>query len=279
MFNERDYRDPKDDLDWRWQRVVALCDEGIKPKRQDDEYVWMGRKFLQDLRSTKNQSERYALAMEMPEVSRAFSIYNCPTLRKEYVEALSICEDLTLEAEAEYLGESQEVIELYEKLFFDVRERRSNKGFLCTRIISPAILKELHDAKHPVYAWKLVAVYGGSPAVKACWEFNSIDDDTISFFKAVGISQMFKNFGLAQYFRPVNRYTALEVTDHVMRLLEVEVKEAAVTGASKEVTARASLMEEVLTACKFVIPSPNDPLPDPKEHRLTDIFTQKTGVN
>jgi len=275
MFDVKAYTDPTDHLDWRWQRVQSLCRADQRPSSKDDRYVWKGWRFLNALHASTSELERYELAQDHRAVSLAFSVYNDPNLRREYFESLSVCTDLTLKDEADYLDVPQSVVTTYEKLFFDVRDRKEKKGFLATKVITPSIIAELHDAKNPIYAWKLIAVYGGSEAVKTCWEFNQGSPEAEEFFRRAGTTHMLKNFAMAQYFRPVDRFTAIDVTDSVMRMLEIEVKREAISGMNSNVQERADVVMEFLSAQQLLLRSPSAELPPAREMRVGEVIKAK----
>lgn len=267
---------PMDAVDYRWLVVKSLCETGRKPGNHHDKFIWRAWRFYHRyiaIRAAKTADEfleRCDLAKEHKIASAAVSMYLEPGMRNQYIEALSTCDDLTLDEQAEYLGVLPDVVLMYEKLFYDVRDKKHNKGFMSTRVISPAIIREIHDAKNPMYCWKLVAVFGGSSAVRALWEFARQDEGVAAFYRDAGLGQMFKNFSIAQYFRPVDASTAAEITDHVMKMLEVEVKRAAL-GEQEVVATRATVVEELLTACKFLVRDPDEQNLSQREPRLREL--------
>lgn len=264
MFNEKNYRNPFEALDWRWTRATYLVDGEDKPGRTEDKYLWRGFKFLRDLRDTNSAVEHYGLTLKHKTAAEAFDWYNRPGRRRCFIEALSLCDDLTIEQEAEYLGVRPDVVKTYEKLFFDVRDKRYNKGFLCTHVLQPAIIHELYNANEPVYAWKLCAIFGGFKVVKSCWEYCEHPDEVNEFHKRAGISQLFKNFGLGNYFRQTTRYSIGEISDSVVKILELEVRKAAIAGMSNEIKQRADIMSEIMTMHKFTMVEPDE------DNRLID---------
>ena len=131
MFNELNYSNPFDNVDWRWLRVVALCDEGERPDRSmDDKYTFRAWRFLNDVRSIKSHLETYSVTMKHTFVAEAFDWYNSITQKKHFLEALLLCDDITYNEIAAYLGMKLKTLETYKKLFFDVEDHLNDKGYI-----------------------------------------------------------------------------------------------------------------------------------------------------
>jgi hypothetical protein len=272
MFDERNFVNPFDAVDWRWQRVEALCTNDRLPGKDDDKWVRRGFKFLRALRATTNKLDQYEVTLDHKEVAEAFSWYISTTMRRQFLEALTLCDDLMMEDQADYLGVSLKMLKTYEALFFDVRERKNDKGFLCTRILEPAVISELHNAKNPVMAWKLCAIYGGFQVVKACWEYKGHPAEVNQFHRDAGISQLYKNFGLTQYFRPVDRFSMSEITEQLLRVLELETKKAEQEAlGGPDIQMRANVIQQILTAGNFWLTDPDQEHTDGREPRLKEV--------
>jgi len=278
-MNEKNYVNPFDAVDWRWNKITALCEAGVRPKRADDKFIWRGWRFLNDLRSIKGSLDVYSVTLAHENIAGAYGWYNSVEQKKNILEALLICEDITVGDIAEYLGESPQTITAYEQLFFNILDKRDKKGFLCSKVLQPAIASELRDMAHPVYAWKIVAVFGGSKVVKACWEYKDHGDEANSFHYRSGISQLMKNFGMSNFFRPVNRYTAAEISDNVMRMVETELKRATSEGVGGAAGSRANIIHDILESVNFWIPEPDDKIMGHKESRLFELTSSATVVN
>jgi hypothetical protein len=277
VFNESEYTNPFDYVDWRWRRAVALCDAGARPERNiDDKYIWRAFRFLSDLRGIKSPIETYSVTMRHRGTAESFDWFNNKTKKSQFLEALILCEDQDPLDICSYMNITPKTLEMYEKLFFDIRENIGDKGYLTTKILHPAIAAELRDMVHPVYAWKLIALFGGAPVLKSCWEYRDHGDETNRFHYRAGFSQMMKNFGMANFFRPVNKYTAGEVTDNVMRMVEIESKRAALEGNDPDViSSRADAIQGILSSVQFYMPDPDDKIDGCVEPRLFDLTTQK----
>ena len=278
MFNEADFVNPFDAVNWRWNRIIALCDANERPvKNVDDKFIFRGYRFLNDVRSMKNPMDTYTVAGKHGVLTKVFGWYNNKTQQKEYLESLLLCDDLTAQDVGEHFKLSPKELETYEKLFFDIREHIYDKDYLTTKILHPAIATELRDMAHPVYAWKLLALFGRSPVVKTCWQHKDHGDETNRFHYRAGFSQMMKNFSLANFFRPVNRFTAGEITDNVMRMVEIESKKAALEGHDADaVKVRAGAIQGILSAASFYMPDPDDDISGPEEPRLFELTSGKT---
>ena len=273
MFNENEYQHPLDDVDWRWRRVMLICEDRVAAragKSLDDRWVTRGAKFLRALRATSTRAEQYTVALDYPETSEAFGFYVHPGGRRQYIEALLLCADQTPGDVAHYMGVPERTVITYSKLFFDVADHLNDKGYLCTKILEPAMIHQLNDAKTPEFTWKLCAIFGGADVVKGCWEYQPTSPDVDGFHKRAGMSQMYKNFGIAQYCRPINKYTAAEVTDHMLRILELEMK-ALETANNSEATTEGAIIKDLLNACTVHLTDPEKKYTLEREPRLWEL--------
>ena len=270
IFDVNEYENPFEQLDWRWLRVQTLLKDDEQPNRKDDDkYTWKCYRFLRELQNTRTDSERYCVTLHHRTVADAYSWYKNHTNKRQFIEALLLCSDVNNKDIAEYLGIKEEVVFTYGKLFFDVMDKITNKGFLCSKILKPAVMDALHTYSSPTASWKLCAIFGGFNVVKACWEYGEHDKSVLEFHQKAGLAHLMRNFGVGNYFRKANQYTMPEITGEVMHMLELEIKRNEAEGGSHVVRQRASLIAELLTTAKFtMINGPEDTDMSPDEPRL-----------
>lgn len=281
MFDEELYDDPFDAVDWRWLRVRSLVDENRKPNRQqDDKYVWRGYRFRREHKEAKKTSEIYSVALNHRVVSSAYGWYANHADKKYFIEALLLCNDIDNQGVADYLGiDNVEVINTYSKLFFDIVDKRDNKGYLCTKFIRPALVDALRNYSEPSLSWKLFAIFGGFEVVKSCWEFGDPGKNTVDFYTKSAVANVMKKFSAGTYFMKVNQFNIGEVADMALRIMDMENRKLEKTGVGEGGRHRASLITDLLTAAKFtMIEGPEDVDSDPREPRLFEKLMMPVGA-
>lgn len=272
------YSDPLDFTDWRWRRVMSLRKEGKTPTESDDKYIWRGYQFGKDMDDCDGSDTAvFSVTMKHRDTARACSLNSNKGARKFYLEALSLCKDAEEDRIAAYMGESVLMVRNYQKLFFDVREHLDSTGYICSRIMEPALMQNIQDCKDPNIGWKIAAVFGGFDAVRVCWENQDTTSKTINYFKRSGFATMMKNFSMSQFLMPVNRFNANEIAGHVIKLAEIEAANNANAGAHGIETERVDMLKQIMGAMKFFVTQPDMKLPA-REPRLFEKIDQALVV-
>ena len=269
------YIDPKEYPDWRSTRIKGLLRDGVEPTPRDDKYIHRGYKFSRELEECDGSDTTiFNLAMKHQYVGKAVGLHNNKSNRRCYIEALALCADLDEQGIAEYMGEGPLMIRYYLKLFFDVRDKLENTGYICSRIMEPALLQAIQDCKDPGIAWKIAGLFGGYGAVRACWESRDAGTTVKNYFKSAGVTTMLKDFGVGTFLRPLNRFNIEMVADHVLRLAEMELKAQALTGAQGLSEDRVDMIKSVMDSMKFFVVDPTNKTLPAREPRLFERIDQ-----
>jgi hypothetical protein len=129
------FRDPQ----WRYERCLKLVEHRPRPlnasPRRDDEYVRRYRKFL--LRFLRDESEeaRAALFPLDPALFYAHLIHHHPDREWRSIAQARLLSGATDDEIAQLSGTLPETINLYEQLFFNVRDRLDNKDWIVKTIL------------------------------------------------------------------------------------------------------------------------------------------------
>ena len=273
-MNITEYIDPKEYPDWRWTRVKGMLKDRVAPTRKDDKYIHRGYRFAKELESCDgSDSAMFSLSMKHRDIGKAIGLNNNRSNRKYYIEALALCWDADEAAIAKYMGESQFTVRYYLKMFFDVRDKLDSVGYICSRIMEPALMRSIQDCKDSNIAWKLAALFGGFDAVLACWENKAIKPKVQKHFKQAGMGALLKDFGLGTFLRPLNRFNIELVADHVLRAAELEIKAQESTGATSVGEDQTAVLKNIMGSMKFFVTDPTKQLPA-KEPRLFEKVDQ-----
>ncbi len=133
--------------DWRWSRVLHLCDRHPTPGRctkWDDGYVKIARRFLLLWRKCETDAEREILFWEQPGLVYALKIYENAQLDFKSVALFVEARLLTRETYAdiaEGIGTIPSAIDWYEALFFNVRPYLKNRDWVISHVLMPSIMR------------------------------------------------------------------------------------------------------------------------------------------
>jgi hypothetical protein len=146
--------DPFRRPDWRFNRVLSMCDRVPTPGRctpHDDEYVRRARSYLLRHRAF-DEYRRLELEAEDEDLHAAFEIFR----RKadgDHGQAF-ILEARILSADppekiAEHYSFGPRTIDYYEKLFFNVADRLAMRDWVTSQILIPALKRDKGTSNAP----------------------------------------------------------------------------------------------------------------------------------
>jgi hypothetical protein len=130
--------------DWRWQRVLKLCNRGTAPgrcSRRDDQYVRRARSFHQRWVDADDPDKREDLFFEEPGLYYAYEFFQ----RQMDDDASAMTVQARLLARqtpaqiADIMGVLPSMIEWYESLFFSVSEHLQNRDWITRQILVPSV--------------------------------------------------------------------------------------------------------------------------------------------
>ena len=267
-------RDVTTDVDFRFKRAQQLIkDDELPDPKIDDKRTWQAYRFITEVHGCDTPGDLIALKMDYPNEMAAFDIRNATDDRRYLLEAMSLCSDLELEDQAKELGVSPEVVVTYEDFFYDVRKYRDNNpGFLLMHVLKPAMMNTLKDGNDPDFVWKFVAASGGFEVLEACYSYSVRNPEKVQeFHREAGVTHLYRNFGLSQYSRPINKFTANEITEPMLRMVELQIKETAVVGAN-HVKERAEVLRSMIKTAQFTVLDPDEEFESGHEPRFKDLL-------
>lgn len=152
----RAYRliDPFRRPEWRFNRVIAMCDRVPVPGRctpHDDEYVRRARAFLLRYRAF-DEYERKALEAEDEDLYAAFAVWRAKAdgeAGQAFTLEARILTGEPFEAIAEHYPFGPRTVDYYEKLFFNVADRLSMRDWVTTQILIPALKRDKGTSNAP----------------------------------------------------------------------------------------------------------------------------------
>lgn len=133
--------------DWRWTRVLKMCDRYPTPGRCtkfDDQYVRKAREFLLLWRKL-DEATREQLFWKNPGLTYALDIYeraaNGTGTEIAFIIEARLLARQDYETIAHEAGTLPDTIDWYEAMFFNVREHLDKRDWIQTQVLRPAFLR------------------------------------------------------------------------------------------------------------------------------------------
>jgi hypothetical protein len=183
---------------WRWQRARELVDKKLSPRRtRDDRHIVRAYKYLRRFRKDNPRIEE-DLATNYPRVHKAKLLYEDIYSGTRWVFEAGVMAGQTTSYMAEYLNSEADVLQMYEYLFFDVRDALKHKGCIVSNVLMP-MFKGGAKPKDPDFAWKLIAYEGGWEVVRSLWEIGEVSPVAIDFLNRTFREQILRTAREAIY--------------------------------------------------------------------------------
>lgn len=264
-------------LDWRYQRALALWGDKEEPVTGfDDVYTIRGYKFIIAFQETKNISQRQLLRQRYANEMRVYDYFLHEDARKHKLEALCLCRDLSQQDIASMLGESVAVINLFEKLFFDIRGKELE--VLYGTLFPPNIFKTILGTDLSDKIWKFFAIVGGFRLLNCLINPYTIDDMTARAFEDLGNRQLRVDFGVAKLIQPIiHRGDLKDITEAAQRLKELDIKEKEATGTALP-EAQSTILKRCIDAAHVQLMSPDLQLEGGYEPTIEEMLSQGDAV-
>lgn len=159
------------DADWRHQLSLACAAEKIQSPISRDRWVTADLHYLSSMRTPGLLTARGTDA-DVRAVNEIYQTRNSVCL-KDKLDALLLCEGLTIPVIATLTGLSQNQVTAYERIFFNVRD---DKGRLCISMWAREYFvhggnvpdNDAAMGDRPLY-WRTLALTGGHKPLLAAW--------------------------------------------------------------------------------------------------------------
>lgn len=258
-------------LDWRWQRILALFSDGEKPVNGfDDAVISRGYKFMHAFQNTTNVSSRQLLRRQYPHELRAYDYFLNGDHRRLKLEAMCLCEDLTQQNIADMIEEDVEVIDIFEKFFFDVRDKKKDTVF--NILITPNCLKGAFNDALADKVWKYVAMVGGFKFLICLMNPFTLDSHAQEFYLDLASKASIIDYSLACMIQPLaHRHDLTMIHEKMHRRLEIEAKQKELEGGSVP-EAQALILRKCMEATCIQVMDPDQQLDSPYELSIEEML-------
>ena len=194
--------------------------------------MWVARaaKFIREQESCNTELDLAYLSERNPTIFWAYDIWytrdDAGNPVRSEVEARLLADD-QVENIARRVATEVEIIEAYERLFFNVRERLADRGYLMHCVLGPAVHLGFQAGDYDL-VWKLFALLGGPLAVDLMID-QSVGharpdraSDLKYFVADVAQNDLRRVAMLALKTLRINNFNAMEIIDKFLKLVELE---------------------------------------------------------
>lgn len=218
---------------WRWLRaegIVARQQPGAGRERDGRAgYKWINRarRFLAALNRATSDDALVAVAMEYQDIfwaHTAFQDENNPIRWEIEARILARCNNWEI---AFHCGVAEEIVEAYEALFFDVREKLHHTGYIVHRVMGEAVQRGVTERAYDLI-WKMYAfAYGPHMLNALVTKFSNpvwcgTPDEVGSAVQDDAVNTMKMKASLASKTIPVNMGTQIEILHIFTKYVEIE---------------------------------------------------------
>lgn len=241
---------------WRWLRATGIEDHGYPattPRRDtEDGYKWIRRALrFHRLRDSDNDQHQARLALEFPDIFWAHWAWeNNEQPLKHSIEAHILARETNKEIGFK-LGCGPEVVEAYEKIFFNVREKLSHREYIINVVLAESVTRGLSD-RHYDLLWKMFGFSGGPHVLDAMIDRIGVSswcarkDGVPKFFNDAALNIMKKKAAIASLTVPINTNTHLHLIEAFVKYVEIERTTDSMGQAQDQIVANLDAMLKIL---------------------------------
>lgn len=262
---------------WRWIRARRLADNDLTPSNsRDDMYVRRAFRFVKRLRHRDIKAEE-RLATDYPDLYEAFQIYDDTQSGTRWVFEASVMANKAVEEMAQYLNADAAVLEIYEKLFFDVRDALESPGCMIANLLMPFTTNNC-SPRDPDVFWKAIAYFGSWEAVRASWETGHASPEALDFFNKANRQKIVKNAFDAMHSLQIHSMNATDVIKASQDQRRLDHETETPQGGDQTHESMGALLGSIqlhVTSARAVLPQEEPRLQQPL---LPDIMGQAREV-
>jgi len=159
--------DPFRPPDWRWERARWLIEHGKYARRsKEDEFVLLAKQFRAAHRKCHTDLDMALLAEEFPGIFYALELKTNEELDSKWAVEARLLTTEPFTRIAQKAKTTAEVIQWYERLFFNVRDALDSPDYLCNVVVGRSIHHGITDRDYDLL-WKIYAIAFGPEVVDA----------------------------------------------------------------------------------------------------------------
>ena len=236
-----------DTPDATWQLACQyIQDKRAVSRRPEDALLRVCCHFIHRM----NLSTDYiTLQRDYPDFYRAYNLYHDITTVKWLLEA-SLLTSASFADIADYFGESPGVVDIFSKVFYNVRPRLGARGFILNEIMKPAVRRGIADRDYDAL-YKILGYAGGWEILKDYLEYKELNPNTAQWLTGANRAQMQKLGFKAMQRIEINQFNAVEIIGKWLEFEQLEREQ----GAGPAQSEADAMMKSLLGSCNLTIMS------------------------
>lgn len=218
---------------WRWLRATQIDAGGLKTSRRIDGplgFKWIRRAVAMKRRYEQfihNPAKLYSLSQYDAALFWAHSIWIEDKMPTRWAIEAHILADEPADKIAQRVGSDPKVIEAYESVFFDVREKLNNREYVLNVVIKDSVTRGLSE-RHYDLLWKIFGYQCGPFVLDSIiGRFTNPykpqkEEDVAGFFNDAAIGIIKQKATIAALSVPVNSHTQTLLLEAFVKYVEIE---------------------------------------------------------
>ena len=166
-----------------WRSVliddIISAHKRLPKSLSEDVYLKDSLAFQKDLRRCEEASlpisAMITVERKWPNMVAAHNMATESSMERFFVEAL-VMADVPIKEIAEKTGFTEETLDLFEALHFDVRRHLDKRVFIMSTVLGP--LFDYSSKAHHDHLWKAVAYFCGAEALEALWNLGQTSQES-----------------------------------------------------------------------------------------------------
>lgn len=203
--------------DWRWVYISRLREGAFRLSRAHPDYhVRRAYRYAGSERRAISPNEKFQLAAEFPDMHAAKLIHSGVDSERWMMEA-AILGNAPREEIAAYLAQTPAMIDMYEKVFYDVRDKLSARGYILNRILLPSFRRGSFGRDMDMLP-KIIAYCAGWEMAKEFIDVAQLGSKTRDWLRSTFRDRVLKNAWNAAHRIEVNQFNAVEVMNVLIQI-------------------------------------------------------------
>jgi len=248
-------------LDWRWRMALRAYENQTQPL-SNDTWLWKAYHFLC---SIKKSGSAQKASCTRPTDYEAYCLHKSAHPTKALLEALRLCNDLSLSDTAKMLGLSALTVEAYERFFYDVTPLQALSP-LALRIEIERKYSDPGDPENLPLFWKKIAMQEGYARLQHLLSQANDGIGARSFYQSFARQALAKRFAAISVNRPAGQ--AKQIAEQGLQLALADEDH----GKDSLKESQTTVLRSVLGGIHFCLPDLNADVGDGREPRLRDVL-------
>lgn len=227
------YSNPWRKPNWRWGRALGIV-EGMQPgttRRRDGElgYYWIKKavKYLTAANAAQDEFTKMSLALDEPAMFWSRWAFEQEKHPAKWIMEARIMARASSQNIAYHANCGQEIVDTYEALFFDVRDKLDRRDYVNSAIFGDDVQTGIQERKYGIL-WKILGYAGGPHVLDAAMSkltspsWVNQPAHVSNFFQDVALTTMKKKAAIATMTVSVNANTQLDLLATFVKFVEIE---------------------------------------------------------